>query len=123
MFSPVVRRGLRTVYSTLSPEQREVIDLFLQDIGHHTSAADLKNVLKLVKEQFPDLDVSSTICIVGPVNTGKSSLFNVLISEDQTKAEVSPIPGTTKSPQSGASGILTVIDTPGADDVEIGEES
>ena len=122
VFSPAVRRGLRTLYSTLSPGQREVIGLFLRDIGHHTSATDLKQVLELVKDQFPDLDASSTICIVGPVNTGKSSLFNVLISEDQTKAAVSPISGTTKSPQSGASGILTVIDTPGADDVEIGEE-
>ena len=123
VFSPVVRKGLRTLYCALSPEQREVIDLLLREIGRHTSATDLKHVLELVKEQFPDLaEVSSTICIVGPVNTGKSLLFNVLISDDQTRAEVSPIPGTTKSPQSGESGVLTVIDTPGADDVEIGKE-
>jgi small GTP-binding protein len=123
VFPPLVRESLRALYRALSPEQRSVVDLLVQEIGSYTSAADLKQVLELVQEQFPDRDdVSATICIVGPVNTGKSSLYNALISEGQSRAAVSPIPGTTKSPQSGASGILTVVDTPGADDVEIGDE-
>jgi small GTP-binding protein len=118
-----MREGLQALYQALSPEQRRMVDPILEEIDRYASAGDLKYVLELVKEQFPDLDgVLSTICIVGPVNTGKSSLYNALIGEDQDRAEVSPVPGTTKSSQSGASGILEVIDTPGADDVEIGDE-
>ena len=123
VFPPLVRKSLGTLYRALSGEQQNVIDLLLREIAQYTNADDLKNVLALVKEQFPDRDdVSSTVCIVGPVNTGKSSLYNALIGEDQPQAAVSPIPGTTKLPQPGESGVLTVVDTPGADDVEIGDE-
>jgi small GTP-binding protein len=123
VFPPLVRASLRALYQALSPEQRSAIDLTVGDIERYMSANDLKDVLDLVKEQFPERDaVSATICIVGPVNTGKSSLYNALIGEGQPRAEVSPIPGTTKSPQSGERGPLTVVDTPGADDVEIGDE-
>lgn len=123
VFPPLVRRGLHTLYRSLSPEQQNIVEPMLREISRYMSADDVKHVLELVKEQFPNLDAAvSTICIVGPVNTGKSSLYNALISEDEIQAEVSPMPGTTKSPQAGASGILTVVDTPGADDVEIGDE-
>ena len=123
VFPPLVRGSLRTLYRALSPEQQNVVEPLLQEINRYMNADDLRYVLELVKEQFPHSDAAArTICIVGPVNTGKSSLYNALISEGETRAEVSPIPGTTKSPQTGASGILTVVDTPGADDVELGDE-
>jgi small GTP-binding protein len=123
VFPPLVRGSLRTLYRALSPEQQNVVEPLLQEINRYMNADDLRYVLELVKEQFPYSDAAvRTICIVGPVNTGKSSLYNALISEGETRAEVSPIPGTTKSPQAGASGILTVVDTPGADDVELGNE-
>lgn len=123
VFPPVVREGLHALYQALSPEQRRVVEPLLEEISRYMSTGDLKYVLEQVKEQFPDPEaVSSTICIVGQVNTGKSSLYNALIGEDEIKAAVSPIPGTTTRPQSAESGILTVVDTPGADDVEVGDE-
>jgi small GTP-binding protein len=120
VFPPYVRDGVEALYQSLSPEQLDVIDPWLQDIGRTLTADDLLSVLQLVREQFPQPDVRRTICIVGPVNTGKSTLYNALVSEGQERAAVSPVPGSTKTSQSGASGILTVVDTPGADDVEAG---
>jgi small GTP-binding protein len=123
VFPPSVREVLLTLYGALGEEQSDAISVVVEEVGRYMSADDFKHVLELVREQFPDLgEASATICIVGPVNTGKSSLYNALISEDQVRAEVSPVPGTTQSPQAGASGILTVVDTPGADDVEVGRE-
>jgi small GTP-binding protein len=119
VFPPYVRDGVASLYRSLSPDQRDAIEPWLQDIGRSLSADDLLSVLQLVREQFPRPDIGRTIGIVGPVNTGKSTLYNALVSEGQEKAAVSPVPGSTRTAQSGASGVLTVVDTPGADDVEI----
>ena len=55
------------------------------------------------------------VAIVGPVNVGKSTLYNTLIRSTDDRAEVSAVPGTTRQPQMADAGIFTVIDTPGAD--------
>lgn len=56
-----------------------------------------------------------TVAIVGRTNVGKSTLFNRLIEE--AKALVSPIPGTTRSPNYGEviwrGRIFTAVDTGG----------
>jgi small GTP-binding protein len=123
VFPAPVRQSLHTLYQTLDAQQRSTVNHLLKDFGQHMSAGDLKDVLVLVKDQYPGWqEASATICIVGPVNTGKSSLYNALVGREQPQAAVSPIPGTTKQPQLGESGFLQVVDTPGADDVEIGDE-
>jgi GTP-binding protein Era len=55
------------------------------------------------------------IAILGPVNVGKSTLYNQLIQSSEPESEVSSVPGTTRSPQSGEGGLFYIIDTPGAD--------
>jgi len=123
VFPVPVRQSLQVLYQTLDVQQRSTVNHLLKDLGQHMSAGDLKDVLTLVKDQYPGWqDASATICIVGPVNTGKSSLYNALVGKGQPQAAVSPIPGTTQQPQLGESGFLQVVDTPGADDVEIGDE-
>lgn len=63
------------------------------------------------------------VAIVGPANVGKSTLYNRLIREKDDKAEVSPVPGTTRINQHADAGIFQVVDTPGADAVGyVGEQ-
>src|SRR5205807_920879 len=55
------------------------------------------------------------LAIVGPVNSGKSTLFNLL--EGRNLSEISPIPGTTKTPTEQAIGPFVLVDTPGFGEV------
>ena len=57
--------------------------------------------------------------IVGRPNVGKSSLLNRLLGE--SRAIVTPVPGTTRVTQIADAGLCTVIDTPGGDEAA-GEE-
>ncbi len=57
------------------------------------------------------------VAIIGPANVGKSTLYNQFIRNDQDKAVVSPIPGTTRVNQEADAGIFNLVDTPGADAV------
>lgn len=62
------------------------------------------------------------IAIVGPANVGKSTLYNQLIQQKSDKAEVGPLPGTTRENQVADAGIFSIVDTPGADAIgEVGE--
>ena len=62
------------------------------------------------------------VAIVGPANVGKSTLYNQLVREKADRAEVSPVPGTTRANQQADAGLFSVVDTPGADAVgEVGE--
>jgi small GTP-binding protein len=62
-----------------------------------------------------------TVAIVGPVNVGKSTLYNQLLRAKEDRAEVSAVPGTTRVNQSTDAGLFTLVDTPGADAVgEVG---
>jgi GTPase len=62
------------------------------------------------------------VAIVGPANVGKSTLYNQLVRVAADRAEVSPVPGTTRVSQEADAGVFAVIDTPGADAVgEVGE--
>lgn len=58
-----------------------------------------------------------TVAIVGPANAGKSTLYNQFVRQAPDKAEVGPVPGTTRANQSADAGLFGVIDTPGADAV------
>jgi len=57
----------------------------------------------------------SRIAIVGPVNVGKSTLYNLFVRQRTDRARVSAVPGTTREAQRADAGIFTAIDTPGAD--------
>jgi small GTP-binding protein len=58
------------------------------------------------------------IAIVGPINAGKSTLYNQFIRSKKERAEVSAVPGTTRQAQEADAGIFVIVDTPGADAAE-----
>jgi small GTP-binding protein len=64
-----------------------------------------------------------TVAIVGPANAGKSTLYNQLVRAPTDRAQVSPVPGTTRQNQTSDAGLFSVVDTPGADAVgKVGED-
>ncbi|MGA7733734.1 MAG: GTPase [Chloroflexia bacterium] len=60
-------------------------------------------------------EAAARLAIVGPVNAGKSTLFNTLEGKDV--AEVSPVPGTTRAAQQRQIGPFMLVDTPGFGEV------
>lgn len=63
------------------------------------------------------------VAIVGPANSGKSTLYNQWILGRGLPAQVSSVPGTTRSTAQADAGIFAAIDTPGADAVgPVGQE-
>ena len=121
-FPSTVREVVRELYQEFSPDEQQSLSSLLLSYLPRLGLRDLKRVLSLVQEQYhPVFAHAPCICIVGPVNTGKSSLYNALITCGET-ANTGPIPGTTKVAQEGAVGLFTVVDTPGADDAEVGDE-
>lgn len=77
------------------------------------TAADL---VKLIRRLAAPVYAPVTkVAIVGPVNVGKSTLFNVLVNDPELQAEVSPIPGTTRAALTSDKGLFALVDTPGAD--------
>ena len=73
------------------------------------------DVLRMVKGLFePLVEPLARVAIVGPVNVGKSSLYNTLAAADQQAAS-GPVPGTTRDVQQGDMGVFHLVDTPGAD--------
>lgn len=63
-----------------------------------------------------------SVAIVGPANVGKSTLYNQMIRAKADRAEVSPVPGTTRVNQLADAGLFRLVDTPGADAVgEVGD--
>lgn len=77
------------------------------------SAGDLLKMLQ--RTAAPMLQQASSVAIVGPVNVGKSTLYNALVSRQKDKAQASPVPGTTKVAQRADVGLFELVDTPGAD--------
>ena len=84
---------------------------------------EMKRLLSLIRDQYaPLLAGRKQIALVGPVNSGKSSLYNALIVPSAPKAQVGPVPGITRSAQIGDASVFWVIDTPGANETEVGSE-
>jgi small GTP-binding protein len=110
-----VRKIVEPVYGGLPAEKQRQLGEMLKALP----ARDVKGVralLDLVLEQYrPLAGHKERISIVGPVNTGKSSLYNQFIRKGQDLAVVGPVPGTTRANQEGDAGLFSVVDTPGAD--------
>ena len=129
--------SLHDLKKNLPPETQVIFDAFWEALP----LPDQKNFLELV-QAFPSesnllqllfkmgskqlkmtFGNKTSIAIVGPANVGKSTLYNRLISQKEDRAEVSPLPGTTRVIQEADAGIFTVVDTPGADAVgDVGEK-
>lgn len=82
-----------------------------------------KRLLALVRRQYEPLFTErKVVCIVGPVNSGKSSLYNALVGSASPRARVSPVPGSTRRSMLGDAEAFWVIDTPGANEMAVGAE-
>jgi small GTP-binding protein len=93
------RKGLVGVLHLFPEDMKGWRSLIDQAIEHIRQAAGSKH----------------SVAIIGPVNAGKSTLYNQFIRSKGDRAEVSAIPGTTRVTQLADAGIFTIIDTPGAD--------
>jgi small GTP-binding protein len=60
-------------------------------------------------------EAAAKLAIVGPVNSGKSTLFNLI--EGKEVSEVSPVPGTTRTAIEQKVGPFVLVDTPGFGEV------
>jgi len=78
-----------------------------------TSVTDLLKLLQ--RSASPMIGEANQVAIIGPVNVGKSTLYNSLIHKEKEKAVCSPVPGTTKTTQSSHTGLFELLDTPGVD--------
>lgn len=110
------RSTLTTAWERLSPDQRGQLERLLPGANNLKSVKDL---LRWITENYRTaLDRrAATVAIVGPANVGKSTLYNQLIMQGETRATVGPLPGTTRVNQVGAAEVFTLVDTPGADAV------
>ncbi len=100
------------VPADLRQELNTTIKLF-SNIAQANPAA-LGDILELLKRQAgAALAPISNIAVLGPVNVGKSTLFNALLNGIDKEAAVSPLPGTTVEAQKAAAGAISLIDTPG----------
>lgn len=121
-FSNAWQRELRNIWEQLPEEQRRDLEHTLGRLP-----GNYKGWLILIDEAMSQFRVAAgdkrEVAIVGPVNTGKSTLYNRLIQSKAEKTKVSAVPGTTRRAVEGDAGIFDVIDTPGADAIgAVGQE-
>lgn len=80
---------------------------------------DLRNMMRQLDWDELRADVrreaAARLAIMGPVNSGKSTLFNLI--EGKEVSEVSPIPGMTKVAIQQRVGPFVLVDTPGFGEV------
>ncbi|MBQ7502392.1 50S ribosome-binding GTPase [bacterium] len=115
---PVSREVALQAWQALPDDLHSELDLNINTISNLVQGNPLviADILEMVKKQAgPAFNPLSRIAIVGPVNVGKSTLFNAILANLDIRAEVSPVPGTTVVPQEGSVGAFSIIDTPGLD--------
>lgn len=108
------RSELSAAWDTLPAETRTTLTKSLRLFPE-----DLKGWKSLIDQAMDQVRLAAgtkhTVTIIGPVNAGKSTLYNQFIRTKRDRAEVSAIPGTTRYSQESDAGIFSIIDTPGAD--------
>jgi len=84
-----------------------------------TRLADLRKLFQALDWDQLSLEVEheahARLAIVGPVNSGKSTLFNLI--KGRKVSPVKAVPGTTKELVTEEVGLFTLVDTPGFGEV------
>jgi small GTP-binding protein len=108
------RAELNSAWDTLPAETRTTLARAL-----NLFPEDMKGWKSLIDQAMDHVRLAAgskhRVTIIGPVNAGKSTLYNQIIRTKRDRADVSAIPGTTRYSQEADAGIFSVIDTPGAD--------
>ncbi len=113
-FPGPAQAAIRQLWGNMTDERRRELEELLTRLPG--SSKSLKEILGYVTDQYrPVFGAKQRIAVVGPVNVGKSTLYNQIITRPADRAEVSPVPGTTRRAQQADTGLFTVVDTPGAD--------
>jgi GTPase len=111
---PGTQEAARIIWDSLSPADRRALQDLIEAFPSQTSMIQL--LMRLAGGQIKTaFGQKRRVVIVGPANVGKSTLYNQLIQNKKDRAEVSPVPGTTRQNQQADTGLFTVVDTPGAD--------
>jgi small GTP-binding protein len=119
---PATREAARYVWDRLSPADRRALQELIEAFPSQSSLVQL--LLRLATTEFKiAAGRKHRIAIVGPTNVGKSTFYNQLVQRKEDRAEVSPLPGTTRANQQADAGLFHIVDTPGADAVgEVGQQ-
>ena len=100
----LARPAVRQIRSTLPVQNQRELDALLSQLP--SSVRPLREIFGLVTDQYkPIVAPKQRIAVVGPANVGKSTLFNQLITRKQDRAEVSPVPGTTRQAKEADAGL------------------
>ena len=112
---------LKSIWGNLPEKEGDQLQSILKGIPVEPNLTKLLLDLAVVQLKLA-FGKKRSVVIIGPANVGKSTLYNQLVRSRQDKAEVSPLPGTTRENQEADAGLFSIIDTPGADAVgEVGE--
>ncbi|MCC6147128.1 MAG: 50S ribosome-binding GTPase [Anaerolineaceae bacterium] len=105
---------LQAVWGSLNPAEKKALESLLKGIP---SDMNLMRMLLRLSAQHVRMAFGKKhhVAIVGPTNVGKSTLYNQLILRKSDRAEVSPLPGTTRITKEAESDLFNIVDTPGAD--------
>lgn len=107
---------LRFIWESLPASERRSLQTLLGGLPTETNLLRLLIGLSTVQFKLA-FGQKRHVAIVGPANVGKSTLYNQIVQKKQDRAEVSPLPGTTRQNQVADAGLFAVIDTPGTDTV------
>lgn len=117
-FPPENRDTIREAWGVLPRDLQRELELTLAAFSGliRRNPASVGDLLKIIaRTAGPAVAPLHRLAIVGPVNVGKSTLFNALCPGLDNPAQVSSVPGTTKVAQEQKTQIFSLIDTPGAD--------
>ena len=120
-FPPGSRQKIKQAWNALPELVRLELETLIASVPLQPQL--LRRLIDISLRQFKMVTGKKRkIAIIGPANVGKSTLYNQLIRSKTDRAEVGPLPGTTRVNQEADAGFFSLVDTPGADAVgEVGE--
>ena len=107
---------VQKVWENVPPKEKETLNDMFKGIPVDRNPFNMLLGLAIIQAKMAR-GTNKHVAIVGPANVGKSTLFNQLIQSKHDRAEVGPVPGTTRINQAADAGLFSIVDTPGADAV------
>jgi small GTP-binding protein len=120
-FPPGACKKLKQLWEAMPASLQQELELLIKAIPSKPML--VRRLIDLALRNFKIVaGRKKKVVIVGPANVGKSTLYNQLIRISSDRAEVGPMPGTTRTSRTADAGLFDIVDTPGADAVgDVGE--